>query len=239
MIHEGLVSIIMKCPVLKLDKPSYIGYAILDLSRLFMSCFHYNFMLKKFSNSRLHLLYTDTDSLFYEIQTDDVHKELHEHTKDIFDFSNYLSAHPNFNDSNKKVPGKFKDEMGGIPIKAFVGMRSKMYSFLLADGRVHTENKLTKGMPKSVVENYLTFVQYARCLDKSLQLSHPFKAIRSVGHSMSTKELEKVSLSSFDDKRYLLNAVYSLLYGHYRLDRMPQPENRWRKRIKWSENKIS
>ena len=51
MIHKGLVSITMKCPVLKLDKPSYIGYAILDLSRLFMSCFHYNFMLKKFSNS--------------------------------------------------------------------------------------------------------------------------------------------------------------------------------------------
>ena len=148
-------------------------------------------------------------------------------------------AHPNFDDSNKKVPGKFKDEMGGIPIKAFVGLRSKMFSFLLADGRVHTENKLTKGVPKSVMENDLTFVQYVSCLDKSLQLSHTFKAIGSVGHSMSTKELEKVSLSSFDDKRYLMNAVYSLPYGHYRLDRMPQPENKWRNRIKRSENKIS
>ena len=94
-------------------------------------------------------------------------------------------------------------------------------------------------MPKCVVENHLTFVQYVRCLDESLQLSHTFKAIRSVGYSVSTKELEKVSLSSFDDKRYLLNAVYSLPYGHYRLDRMPQPENKWRKRIKRSENKIS
>ena len=194
---------------------------------------------KKFSNSRLCLLYTDTDSLFYEIQSDDVYEELCEHTKDVFDFSNYLSAHPNFDDSNKKVPGKFKDEMGGIPVKVFVGLRSKIYSFLLADGRVHTENKLAKGVPKSVVENHLTFVQYVRCLDESLQLSHTFKAIRSVGHSMSTKELEKVSLSSFDDKRYLLNAVYSLPYGHYRLDRTPQPENKWRKRIKRSENKIS
>ena len=239
MIHKGLVSITMKCPVLKLDKPSYIGYAILDLSRLFMSHFHYNFMLKKFSNSRLHLLYTDTDSLFYRIQSDDVYEELREHAKDIFDFSNYSSGHPNFDDSNKKVPGKFKDEMGGIPTKAFVGLRSKMYSFLLADGRVHMENKLGKGMPKSVMENHLTFVQYVRCLDKSLQLSQTFKAIRSVGHSMSTKELEKVNLSSFDDKRYLLNAVYSLPYGHYRLDRMPQPGNQQRKRIKRSENKIS
>ena len=155
-----------------------------------------------------------------------MYEELCEHAKDIFDFSNYSSAHPNFNDSNKKVPGKFKDEMGGIPIKAFVGLRSKMYSFLLADGRVHTENKLAKGMLKSVVENHLTFVQYVRCLDESLQLSHTFKAIRSVGHSMSKNELEKVSLSSFDDQRYLLNTVYSLPYGHYRLDRMPQPENK-------------
>ena len=201
MIHKGLLSVTMNCPVLKLDKPSYIGYAILDLVRLFMSCFHYNFMLKKFSKSRLHLLYTDTDSLFYEIQSDDVYEELCEHTKDAFDFSNYSSAHPNFDDSNK-VPGKLKDEMGGVPIKAFVGLRSKMYSFLLADGRVHMENKITKGMPKSVLENHLTFIQYVRCLDESLQLSHTFKAIRSVGHSVRTKELEKVSLSSFDDKRY-------------------------------------
>ena len=82
-----------------------------------------------------------------------------------------------------------------------------MYSFLLTDYSVHMENKLTKGMPKSVIDNHLTFVQYVRCLEKSLQLSPTFKSIRSLGHSMSTKELEKVSFSSFDDKRYLLNAV--------------------------------
>ena len=61
--REGLVSIAMKCLVLKLDKPSYIGCAILELSRLFMSCFHYDFMVKKISKDRLHLLYMDTDSL--------------------------------------------------------------------------------------------------------------------------------------------------------------------------------
>ena len=75
-----------------------------------------------------------------------------------------------------------------------------MYSFLLADGRVHTENTLTKGVPKCVVANHLTFVHYDRCLDEPLQLSHTFKAIRSVAHSMSRKELEKVSLSSFDEE---------------------------------------
>ena len=98
MIYEGLVSVTMKCPVLKLDKPSYIGYAILDLSRLFMSHSHYDVMLKKFSNSRVHLLYTNTDSLFYEIQSDDMYEELCEHANDFFDFSNYSPSHPNFND---------------------------------------------------------------------------------------------------------------------------------------------
>ena len=97
----------------------------------------------------------------------DAYEELRKHAKDIFDFSNYSPAQPNFSDSNKKVPGKFKDEMGVVPIKVFVGLRSKMYSFLLADGRVHMENKLTKGIPKSVMENHLTFVQYVRCLDNS------------------------------------------------------------------------
>ena len=77
-----------------------------------------------------------------------MYEELCGYAKDVFDFSNYLSAHPNFNDFNKKVPGKFKEEMGGVPIKAFVGLRSKTYSFLLADGRVHMENKLAKGVPK-------------------------------------------------------------------------------------------
>ena len=90
-------------------------------------------MLKKFSDNRLHLLYTDTDSLFYEIQSNDMYHELREHAKDVFDFSNYSSAHPNFNDCDKKFPGKFKDEMGGVPINVFVGLQSKMYPFLLAD----------------------------------------------------------------------------------------------------------
>ena len=109
---------------------------------------------------------------------------------------------------------------------------SKMYFFLLVDGTVQTESKLTKGVAKSVIDNYLTFTQYLRCLDETLQLTHTFKAIRRLAYSVSTKELEKVSLSSFDDKRYLLNAIYSLPYGHYKLDMMPQPENRQRKRIK-------
>ena len=73
------------------------------------------------------LLFTDTDSLAYEIKSEDIYKEFYK-WKDLFDFSNYSKDSKFFNKTNKKVIGKMKDEFGGVIVDKFVELKSKMYS---------------------------------------------------------------------------------------------------------------
>ena len=111
-------------PVLILNKPIYIGFTVLDLSKWKMYDFHYNFIKKNFDAE---LLFTDTDSLTYEIKSKDVYEEFFK-WKDLFDFSNYSKDSKFYDDANKKVIGKMKDEYSGVIIDEFVGLKSKMYS---------------------------------------------------------------------------------------------------------------
>ena len=89
-----------------------------------MYYFHYNFIKKNFSAK---LLFTDTDSLTYEIDSENVHEEFYK-WKDLFDFSYYSKDSKFFDDANKKVIGKMKDEHGGVITDQFIGLKSKMYS---------------------------------------------------------------------------------------------------------------
>ena len=111
-------------PVLILNKPIYVGFTVLDLSKWKMYDFHYNFIKKNFNAE---LLFTDTDSLAYEIKSENVYEEFLKR-KDLFDFSNYLKDSEFSDDTNKKVIGKIKDEFGGVIATEFVGLKSKMYS---------------------------------------------------------------------------------------------------------------
>ena len=97
-------------PVLMLNKPIYVGFTVLDLSKWGMYDFHYNFIKKDFDAE---LLFTDTDSLTYEIKSENVYEEFFK-WKDLFDFSNYSKDSKFFNETNKKVIGKMKDEFGGV-----------------------------------------------------------------------------------------------------------------------------
>ena len=106
-------------PVLILNKPIYARFSILDLTKLLMYEFHYKDIKSKFDAK---LLFTDTDSLVYEIKTEDVYEDFHQ-DKNLFDFSNY----PFFDLANKKVIGKMKDEFKGKNINEFVGLKSMMY----------------------------------------------------------------------------------------------------------------
>ena len=73
------------------------------------------------------MLFTDTDSLTYEIKSKNVYETFYK-WKDLLDFSNYSKDLKFFNETNKKVIGKMKDELGGVIIIEFVGLKSKMYS---------------------------------------------------------------------------------------------------------------
>ena len=114
ILHENLVAVNMKKERLKLDKPSYVGMCILDLSKVLMYNFHYNFMEKKYGEDShsAKLLFTDTDSLCYRIRTDDAYGDFYR-DKGLFDNSDYEKSSKFFFDENKKVIGKFKDEAAG------------------------------------------------------------------------------------------------------------------------------
>ena len=121
---KNLVAIHEIKPVLILNKPIYVGFTVLELSKWLMYDFHYNFIKKHFDAE---LLFTDTDSLTYEIKSENVYEEFFK-WKDLFDFSNYSKDSKFFNETNKKVIGKMKDELGGVIVTEFVGLKSLMYS---------------------------------------------------------------------------------------------------------------
>ena len=117
----------MKKTELVFKKPIYLGMSILDISKTLMYDFHYKYIKKKYG-PKAKLLVTDTDSLMYEIHTEDFFEEIREDIKEKFDTSNFENSKlPRL---NKKVPGMFKDEAGGKIISEFVvGLCAKSYVF--------------------------------------------------------------------------------------------------------------
>ena len=118
-------------PALTLKKSIYVGFTVLELSKLLMYDFHYNFVKKHFDAE---LLFTDTDSLAYEIKSENVYEEFFEH-KHLFEFSNYPKESKFFDETNKKVIGKMKDKFWGKIVVEFVGLKSKTYSMKKIDGK--------------------------------------------------------------------------------------------------------
>ena len=126
IFDENLLACHMIKNKIKMNRPSYVGQAILDISKTVMYEFHYN-VIKKMYGDKAQLLMTDTDSFCYHIQTENVYKDMA--GMDVeFDTSNYSKNHPLYSEKYKKVIGLMKDETGGIPIAEFVGLRAKLYS---------------------------------------------------------------------------------------------------------------
>ena len=121
IFNENLVAVHKIKETLTLNRPAYVGMCILDLSKTLMYDFHYNYIKDKYQE-KARLLFTDTDSLTYEIEAEDVYNDF-QHDKDRFDNSDYPKESPYFDSTNKKVIGKFKDEAAGVPICEFVGLR--------------------------------------------------------------------------------------------------------------------
>jgi len=135
LFSNNLAGISMRKEKLLFNKPVYVGLTILDNSKILMYDFYYNNLKKKYG-PRCNLLYTDTDSLLMEIQTDDVYKDM-EGPKDLYYTSDYPIEHPLYSEVNRKVVGKMKDQMNGKLISECVCLRPKMYS-------IFTEEKTLK-----------------------------------------------------------------------------------------------
>ena len=216
IFNENLVSVHMKKTSLTMNKPVYLGMSILDLSKTVMFDFHYKYIKPKYNN-KAKLLFTDTDSFLYEIQTEDFYKDISGDVRDRFDTSDYPEGHPSGIPTgiNKKVLGMFKDEAAGKIIKEFVGLRAKLYSYKMDEGK---ENKKCKGIKKGVVEKSISHNDYKRCLETGKEQLRRQNIIRSYEHVLYTEEINKVALSAADDKRYLLKDSFdTLAWGHRRI----------------------
>ena len=214
IFNNNLVAVHKIKETLSLNKPSYLGMCILDLSKTLMYDFHYNNIKYKYG-SKANLLFTDTDSLTYEIEADDVYQDFF-NDRDKFDFSDYNKSSKYYDDTNKKVIGKFKDEACGIPITEFVGLRSKMYSYVKDNNK---GGMTAKGIKKNVIKKDIRHENYKETLLNNKQMHHTMKTIRSDAHQLGSYEINKVSLSCFDDKRFILNdGISSFAYGHYMIE---------------------
>ena len=208
--NENLVAVHKIKECLTLDRPAYVGMCILDLSKTLMYDFHYN-TIKKMYGNKARLLFTDTDSLCYEITTEDAYQDMWCHKK-AYDFSDYAKNGPFYDASNKKVPRKFKDECGGLLVGSFIGLRSKMYSYLMDNGK---NNKTCKRVKKDVIKKNISHSNYEDVLFNNKQILHKMKTIRSDHHRLSSYQLNKKSLSCFDDKRYILeDGITSYAFGY-------------------------
>ena len=215
IMNDSLCGVMRKKAIVKLDKPIAIGMCVLDLSKVLMYDYHYNIIKKQYGD-RSKLLFTDTDSLTYEIKTDDIYEDMQK-DKELYDFSDYPKNHVLYNDENKKVIGKFKDEAGSKIITEFIGLRAKMYAFTTDT----YESKKAKGVKRAVVKNELKFSDYKKSLlgaDRgTIQQKVNFNTIRSFKHELYSISQNKIGLCSFDDKRYLIDNVNTYAHGNHRI----------------------
>ena len=192
-----------------MSKPVHLGQAILDLSKIVMYKFHYDYMKRKYNSDRLQLCYMDTDSLVYLIKTKDFYTDISNDVEERFDMSGYNkeNAKPLPIGKNKKVIGLMKDESGDAIMTEFMVLRPKLYSNGKLDGGetpaglCFIEDKKCKGIKKCVVKKTLIFKDYKNCLFNDSTEYRSQLMFRSIKHDIFTIEVNKVALNRDDDKR--------------------------------------
>ena len=209
---ENLIGVHLKRIKLVFNKPVYCGMSILDLSKTLIYDFHYNYIIPKFGKKQK-LLFTDTDSLCYEIETDDFFTDIADDVEEMFDTSNFEKNHPSgIHGKNKKVPGMMKDEAGGKIIEEFVGLRAKLYSYKMFEGK---EEKKCKGIKKVVIKKQISFDDYKECLFSGASQMRKMDVIRSHQHELYSETVNKIALAADDDKRIILDdGVSTLAFGN-------------------------
>ena len=203
IFDKNLAAVHQIKPVLTLNKPIYVGFSILDLSKLLIYKFHYGYVKNKFDAK---LLFTHTDSLVYEIKGKNGYEDYYI-DKDFLDFSEYSVNSEFYDPSNKKVLGKMKDEFKGELIYEFIGLKSKMYPLCTLK---NNEVMKAKGINKKIRHEEFVDVLFINRI-----IRHNMKRIQSKLHRVGTYDVFKISLPCFDDKRYVLNnGVNTLAYFH-------------------------
>ena len=184
-----------------MDKPIYLGFTVLELSKLLMNETHYERLQPYFGHENIQLHYMDCDYFVLSIKTQNKNDDL-KNLENLFDFSNLDKNHELFSNKNKKAVGKYKIKTPEyIWIAEFVALRSKCYAFKYGDD---IKNKL-QGFSKSYSKN-IKIDGYKKCLNgEEYQQECDNYIIRSLNHEMYLQRVKKSTLSLFDDKRCYLN----------------------------------
>ena len=197
LISEDFSIIEMKKTKVKMNKPIYLGLSILEISKILMYEFWYDYMKPKYDNN-VKLYYIDTDTFIMNIKTNDFYEDIANDVENRFDTSNYEVKRPLQNGKNKQVIGLMKDELGGKIITEFVTLRLKTCSYLTGDGK---KDKKAKGTKKCVIKKMIKFNDYKKCLLNDEVILKSQQRFISKKHDIYTENINKIALSNNDDKR--------------------------------------
>ena len=190
----------MKKTWVKMSRPLYLGMSILDISKTLLYEFWYDYIKPKYGDRAI-LFYTDTDSFVIYIITEDIFEDISNDVERWFDTSNHDENDkrpPPIGMNNKRVPGLFKDELGGKIIAEVVALRPKTWAYLMDDGNVKKKAKRTINC---VIKLRLMFENYRDCLFNEKSIFKKEQRFKIYYHDVYTEEINKVVLSSDDNKR--------------------------------------
>ncbi|KAL4123344.1 hypothetical protein QTP88_015541 [Uroleucon formosanum] len=216
---KNLMTIHMNKEKIKFDKPIYVGFAILDISKTIMYHFHYDIMKNMYGNN-IDIVYSDTDSLVYEIRTLNFFDDIKHKLFSYFDTSNYPKNHYCYSDLRKNQPGKFKDEIKSEILLEFIALRPKLYAYKINNKEV----KKAKGVKNYVIDKHMKFDEYLEILNaytnnlSDKKICKTMNFIQSKNHFVYSKSVKKIALTANDDKRIIMHdGIYTIAYGHYLL----------------------
>ena len=185
------------------DKPIYLGFSVLELSKLLMYEFYYH-TLEPYWQNKVQLHYMDTDSFILSFNANN--RELInflQENKDEFDFSELNKSHELYNPINKKVIGKMKIETSPVLVlDTFTALRSKSYSF--------SYNSIIQKAKQKGIQKAPKCEEYQNSLFNSETSSSTNISIRSNLHNLTVEKQPKLCLNPFDDKRLYINPIQSL-----------------------------
>lgn len=219
IFNSSLAAVHLQKTEICFKKPITVGMAVLDISKIIMYKFYYEYM-KPTYRQQFKLLYTDTDSFIFILNTNNVYEDMKAEIS-RFDTSDYPSDNKfDMPKMNKKKLGLMKDECNGSIMTEFAGLRSKVYSFLV-EGEAPT--KKLKGVKKHALRRRITFEDYKRCITQKTQTFTTMQTIRSHKHDIFSSKLNKLSLSPHDEKRYICeDGISTLAWGHHKIPSSPQ-----------------
>jgi hypothetical protein len=217
ILDENLALVELQRINVLFNNPIICAFSVLEISKTILYSVYYENFMKVYGPERLRLCYVDTDSLLIRLEAENLFDEMSKH-REWFDTSNFDPTHPLYSKENQGVYGLLKSETGSNLILEYVGLRAKMYSLICVDSK---EKRVCKGIKKCVINKELRHKLYKECLFSNIIFRHGMEQIKSKKHKLYTMHLNKISLCSFDDKRYILAdpEIKTYALGHYKISK--------------------